>query len=167
MSKITPKNLHYDTTLPPFLARLQASQSARDDRHEFDVARPRKKRDADAEREDEPVYVDGDTGEVVSLEEKMREGEKNEAEKGDEKEGEQGEEGRRIKENMAIIGGSRKKRKMGRVVGGDEEGEGGGEGIKKEDSREKEVEESKKGEKDKGKGLKKVKKIKLSFGDEE
>ena len=58
MSKITPKNLHYDTTLPPFLARLQASHSARDDRHEFDVARPRKKRDANEEREDEPVYVE-------------------------------------------------------------------------------------------------------------
>ena len=158
MSKITPKNLHYDANLPPFLARLQASRLARDDKHEFDVARPRKKRDADEERENEPVYVDGDTGEVVSLEEKMKEGEKDgekrEGEKGDGKEG-GGE--RSTKENMAVIGGTRKKRKKGKVVA--EEEDGGGGGGEKEDGGGKEQEV-------KGKGVKKGKKIKLSFGDE-
>lgn len=166
MSKITPKNLHYDTTLPPFLARLQASHSARDDRHEFDVARPRKKRDADEEREDEPVYVDGDTGEVVSLEEKMREGgKKEEKDEGEVKEDGSAEGERRMRENMAVIGGVRKKRKVGRVIGGDEGGRGEGERREKEDSDG--MEGKKKVEKEKGKGVKKGKKIKLSFGDDE
>jgi hypothetical protein len=165
MSKITPKNLHYNTALPPFLARMQAGQAERGGRHEFDVARPRKQRDAGADAEDEPVYFDEETGESLTKgeweekERKKEEGE-NEEEKGDEKEVDKGE--RTRKENMAVIGGPIKKRKMGKVVGGEE------------DEGEDEVVKEKKSEKDdktrkpeKSKSAKKGKKIKLSFGDDE
>lgn len=165
MSKITPKNLHYNTTLPPFLARMQAGHAERDGRHEFDVARPRKQRDAAADAEDEPVYFDEETGESLTKmeweeREKKEEGE-NEEEKesrGDEKQVDKGERVR--KENMAVIGGPIKKRKMGKVVGGEDDGED-------------DVVKEKKGKEDqttkpeKSKSAKKGKKIKLSFGDDE
>lgn len=171
MSKITPKNLHYDTTLPPFLARMQANHAARDDRHEFDVLRPRKPRDVDADAEDEPVYFDEGTGESLTRGEweerdKKEEGEKEEEGKKEGQEGgEEGKEmgGERRAQNIAVIGVT-KKRKMGRVVGADEEGgeERGGE--KEKDTT---AEKGKKLEKGKGKSAKKGKKIKLSFGDDE
>ena len=163
MSKITPKNLHYDTTLPPFLARMQANHSDRGGRHEFDVARPRKQRDADADAEDEPVYFDEVTGESLTKGE-WEEREKGK-EEGEEKGGEKGEEkesGERVRrENMAVIGGVKKKRKMGKVIGGEEDGEDGEAGEKKTPK----DDQSKKSEK--GKAAKKGKKIKLSFGDDE
>jgi Domain of unknown function (DUF4604) len=69
--KITPKNLTYNTTLPPFLARLQASNSsaALDGRHERPLARPRRARDPNADAEDEPAYVDETTNEILDREE--------------------------------------------------------------------------------------------------
>lgn len=159
MSKITPKNLHYDTTLPPFLARMQANRAAHDDRHEFDIARPKKQRDADADAEDEPVYFDEATGESLTKGE-WEEREKQQEEEGKgEDEGTSKEVGPRVKENIAVIGGV-KKRKMGKVVGG---GDSGGEGR---DTTEKTSKgQGKKPEK--GKSAKKGKKIKLSFGDDE
>ena len=71
MSKITPKNLSYDSTLPPFLQRLQANNHShsRDGRAEFQVARPRKGRDAEADAEDEPVVFDEGSGETLTRKE--------------------------------------------------------------------------------------------------
>jgi hypothetical protein len=157
MSKITPKNLHYDTTLPPFLARMQANHAGRDDRHEFDVARPRKARDAAADAEDEPVYVDEATGDSLTKgewEERQREEEQAPEEEAREEPVEE----RVRKENMAVIGGV-KKRKMGRVVGAEESA-----GEERDDAAEKRPKVKKQ---EKGKAAKKGKKIKLSFGDDE
>lgn len=170
MSKITPKNLHYDNSLPPFLARLQANQSARDGRAEYQAARPKRERDADEVAEDEPVYVDGETGEVVvkgEWEEAEREREEKAKESG-EKEGEgrvvgEGEkEVEKERERVANIGVS-KKRKAGKVVGG-------GDDSKEDDAVEKKERVSSKPASkkfEKGKPGKKGKKIKLSFGDDE
>lgn len=144
MSKITPKNLSYDTTLPPFLARLQNQNTNQDGRQDFHAARPKKPRDLEAEKEDEPVFFDESTGETLTKSEwEEREkfegrigldGEtgsgKNEGGVGSEEktEGEEVGDGegkkRKTEEKVAAIGGSRK-RKAGKVVGGDEdEGEG-------------------------------------------
>jgi hypothetical protein len=165
MSKITPKNLQYDSTLPPFLARLQANRAARDDRHEFDVARPRKPRDADADAEDEPVYFDETTGESLTKEEweeREKKQEEKEAEEGKTEDGEKVDGGERVrKENMAVIGGA-KKRKMGKVVGGEDSI---GDEEAPDDAAKQSKDQSKKPEK--GKAAKKGKKIKLSFGDDE
>lgn len=151
MSKITAKNLSYDTTLPPFLARMQASAASGDGRHEYDVARPKKPRNADEDTEAEPVIFDEETGETLTKEEwEKRDQEQETADKtvGEPKDGAE-------REKLAAIGVS-KKRKMGKVVGADEDA--------------KEPAASKigavKGEK-KSNTVKKAKKIKLSFGDEE
>jgi hypothetical protein len=162
MSKITPKNLHYDSTLPPFLARLQANHAAQDDRHDFDIARPKKQRDAAADAEDEPVYFDEATGDSLTKgewEERQREKENSPGEgKEEEKPDTKGE--RTTKENIAVIGGVRK-RKMGKVIGGEESA-----GEESRDAaRSTSKPEGKKQEK--GKTAKKGKKIKLSFGDDE
>src|SRR6266700_4140767 len=66
MSKITPKNLHYDDTPPPFLARFRANNASRDGREEYHVVRPKKARNAEEEAEDEPVYFDEGTGETLT-----------------------------------------------------------------------------------------------------
>src|ERR1700712_2994089 len=125
MSKITPKNLQYDSTLTPFLARLQQNNSNSDGRHEYTVARPKKARNAEDEAEDEPVYFNEETGETLTKsqwEEKESEGEKNDTE--ERKEDEPGlskatkvEGESKEKERLAAIGGS-KKRKVGKVIGG-------------------------------------------------
>jgi hypothetical protein len=180
MSKITPKNLSYDTTLPPFLARLQAANTtSREGRHEFHIARPRKARNEDEEAEDEPVYFDEGTGETLSKkewEEKEKadeEGNGGENEAGAEVERDVGAnrdgleggnlETKESKEKVAAIGGS-KKRKAGKVIGGEEDGEQNsvaGPALDKKVERE----DGKKGEKEKI--MKKRKKIKLSFGDDD
>ncbi|KAK0623730.1 hypothetical protein B0T14DRAFT_495161 [Immersiella caudata] len=162
--KITPKNLQYNSSLPPFLARLRGETAP----SEFDGPdpilagrrRPAKPRNGSAEAEDAPVVVD-ERGEVVDVkvgldgevkvglpaEEKGEGGDKGDGEEEQKKEGE---------EKEAGVGGVNKKRK-GRVVGA-EQGEEGEEVMQKE----------KKGEGEgKAKGKKKAKKIKLSFGDEE
>jgi hypothetical protein len=174
MSKITPKNLHYDSTLPPFLARLQANNDTRDGRHEFHAARPKKARNPEDEVEDEPVYFNEETGETLTKKE-WEAKEENEGEVGSK--GEESEvkdtvadgdktvaEVKEGKEKLAAIGGG-KKRKVGKVVAGDEEGpepasvksgatSGGANRVG--------------GNVEKGKvSAKKVKKMKLSFGDDE
>ncbi|CZR57015.1 uncharacterized protein PAC_06904 [Phialocephala subalpina] len=168
MSKITPKNLSYDSTLPPFLARLQANNTSRDDRHEFAIARPKRARNPEDEAEDEPVYFDEESGETLTKSEwETREAGK-EGEKGGESDTKEGsedgaskakEEGLNKKEKVAGIGVS-KKRKVGKIVGGGEEDDTATAEEKKTPKQ-----ESKKGEK--GKSAKKAKKIKLSFGDDE
>lgn len=175
MSKITPKNLSYDSTLPPFLARLQAHNTSNNDRHEFAIARSKKARNPDEEAEDEPVYFDEERGETLTKSEwETREVEKDREKRdengdGDEKDelrdsenkgkSEGIKEGKRKKdEKIASIGGG-KKRKVGKVVGGEDEDELAVTAKKASKQEEKKIE--------KGKTAKKAKKIKLSFGDEE
>jgi hypothetical protein len=167
MSKITPKNLSYDNTLPPFLQRLQANNASRDGRNEFQSARPKKARNAEDDAEDEPVYFDEESGETLTKKEWE---EKDKAEEGGQGEEENGGETKEAlsrqkreteKEKIAAIGVS-KKRKVGKVIGAEDEDEKGdivGELKKAEKPEGKKVE--------KGKSAKKGKKIKLSFGDDE
>jgi len=167
MSKITPKNLHYDDTLPPFLARLRANNASRDGREEYHVARPKKARNAEEEAEDEPVYFDEGTGETLTKTEweakdAALEAQAGKGEASGDKEGlelEEGKEAKESKEKLAAIGSS-KKRKAGKVVGGEDE-EVAMESEKKPVSKP----DGKKVEK--GKSARKGKKIKLSFGDDE
>jgi hypothetical protein len=174
MSKITPKNLHYDSTLPPFLARLQANNDTRDGRHEFHAARPKKARNPEDEAEDEPVYFNEETGETLTKKEweAKEETAKEVGIKGEESEvkdtmadgNETVAEVKEGKEKLAAIGGG-KKRKAGKIVAGDEEGPGPASvksgaasgGVNRVG-----------GKVEKGKvPARKVKKIKLSFGDDE
>ncbi|KAE8451503.1 hypothetical protein EG329_003576 [Mollisiaceae sp. DMI_Dod_QoI] len=171
MSKITPKNLSYDSTLPPFLARLQANNSSRDDRHEFAIARPKKARNPEDEAEDEPVYFDEKSGETLTKSEWEAREAAEDGEKADEegttegmedavnKEKAEGGKGGKDKkeENIASIGVG-KKRKVGKIVGGEED-------KTAVDEKKTPRQEGKKLEK--GKASKKGKKIKLSFGDDE
>jgi len=194
MSKITSKNLSYDTSLPPFLARLQNQNTNTDGRQDFHAARPKKPRDLEAEKEDEPVFFDEMTGETLTKSE-WEEKEKfegrggiDEEERGDggrEGEGEAEAEGekRKVEEKVAGIGGSRK-RKAGKIVGGENDDDQGNatalkaavkiaeKSLKKDETKLKsegtKTESSKTGKKADGKpGAKKGKKIKLSFGDDE
>ena len=175
MSKITSKNLQYDNALPPFLARLQAnSNTSRDGRHEFNVARPKKPRDLEQEAEDEPVYFVEQTGESLTKSEwEERETEQgaavDPAMKGGGSEGSSSEAVRKprnaakkTQEKIAAIGNI-KKRKLGKTIGTDE-GE-----AEKNERRDVEKNQLKTQEMDvnKGKAAKKLKKIKLSFGDDE
>jgi Domain of unknown function (DUF4604) len=165
MSKITPKNLHYDNSLPPFLARLQANNASQDGRHEYHAARPKKARNAEDEAEDEPVYFDEGTGESLTKNEWEAKEAAVEADAAREKGSgaklgaQLEEETKENKEKLAAIGSS-KKRKAGKVVGGEDEE------VAKEP--EKEPTSKPEGKKvEKGKSAKKGKKIKLSFGDDE
>lgn len=170
--KITPKNLSYDSSLPPFLQRLHNSNDSNgaslDGRHERAIARPKRARDADADKEDEPVFVDEDTGEVVS-------GERLRALVDGEQAGPGGVEGEVAQKDgkeeiakekdkqTATIGASRK-RKAAKVVGGDMPEEDAkaapGAGKKKNEQAKNDGATEKKA---KAKG----KKVKLSFEDNE
>ncbi|KAI1263915.1 hypothetical protein F5Y18DRAFT_91167 [Xylariaceae sp. FL1019] len=170
--KITSKNLHYDTTLPPFLARMKGEQSSRTGPDPILAShrRPGQKRSASEEAEDAPLVVD-EEGNIVdlpdqtdALKSETKEEHNEEEDKDTEKAG----------ERVAGIGGA-KKRKAGRVIGEEtksqEEKDKDAEnqmakasadvrrlmGETTEPSREKEREKPKK---------KKAKKIKLSFGDD-
>ncbi|ATZ52913.1 hypothetical protein BCIN_08g05300 [Botrytis cinerea B05.10] len=187
MSKITAKNLSYNSTLPPFLQRLQSNhESTSSGRHEFSIPRARKPIDEDAERESEPVVFDEASGETISREEwERREKEREDGETKENEGGEGGGEGElEKKENgdgdvgvKVGIGGSRK-RKVGKVIGGlEEEEEEKEEGMnnnkssnKKDTGNQKKNESGKAGAVSKTKpkaAAKKGKKIKLSFGDDE
>lgn len=178
-AKITPKNLSYDTSLPPFLQRMQANNTSNaDGRHERAIARPRKARTKEDEEDDAPLIVD-ERGWVVEDdgEGKAETGTKaagdGQARKGEEDEGagdvEKMEEG---KEKIAAIGGARK-RKVGKVVGAeegdDEEGGHSKSKITKSISGDKDGAAKTDGTDTKAKvgGKKKGKKIKLSFGDDD
>lgn len=160
MSKITPKNLSYDSTLPPFLARLQANSSSRDDRHEFAVARPKRLRTSADEAEDDPVYFNEESGETLTKSEwEAKEAGKDEdtADPKDVVNKAQGLMLSKGKQDEKIIGiGVGKKRKVGKIVGGEDELIE----VKKAPKQ-----DNKKVEK--GKSTKKGKKVKLSFGDDE
>jgi len=180
MSKITPKNLSYDTTLPPFLARLQSQNASNDGRQDYHAARPKKPRDAELDAEDEPVYFDEQSGETLTKgeweeREKFEGGEETVSTEGEAKDvPEGGKEMDKEKEKVAAIGGS-KKRKAGKVVGADEQGEADGQnatGTKKSSTENRKPATGSKPAGGKpadkgGKAMKKGKKIKLSFGDDE
>jgi len=177
MSKITPKNLQYNSDLPPFLARLHANNTSRDGRQEFSVARPKKARTAEDEAEDEPVYFDEQTGDSLTKSEweereGIESGEKSETvdvpKDGEEKVGGELQEERteKEKEKLAAIGAS-KKRKAGKVIGAEDEeaeskGDSGPAGVGGNEVRKPEATKL-----EKGKSAKKGKKIKLSFGDDD
>lgn len=183
--KFKPKDLTYDTTLPPFLARLQAQSAGGP--ASYQSARPKRPRNAEEDAEDEPVVFDEGSGRTLTRGEWEAEEAEREAAEGDggkmngEGEGKkEGREGDGMGEGKVAIGGGRK-RKVGKVVGGDGDGEDA-EGGEKEDmgsrgemakTKDKDGEKSvksagKKIEKRKSGGGKKTKKAKLlSFGDEE
>jgi hypothetical protein len=172
MSKITPKNLSYDNTLPPFLQRLQANNNS-DGPNQFQPSRPKKPRNADDEAEDEPVYFDEQSGETLTKrewEEKQDGGEEvddgeSQAGKGGLGAGKKETKGEMAgKEKIAAIGVS-KKRKAGKIVGAQDRN-----GGEKENGDVAEIKTVEKGEGKKaesGKIAKKGKKVKLSFGDDE
>jgi len=165
MSKITPKNLSYDGTLPPFLARLQANNSELDGRQDFHAARPKKARNADEDAEDEPVYFDENTRETLTKSE-WEERDKFEGTGGVDKDAESGKGNGVVKEgktNIASIGSGRK-RKAARIVTGEDQEED----VKRDDIAASEAANDTKTEKvGKGKAAKKGKKVKLSFGDDD
>lgn len=156
--KITSKSLSYDASLPPFLQRLRAENTG------GSTAAPRPKRapNPDADEEDEPVYVDEEGAALDDSELHSLGVTKKGAEKGDESAGdakpEVAGELQRKEEKIAEIGGARK-RKAGRVVGAPEEEEDKGSDKRDTTSgKDKQAPQQKK---------KKVKKVKLSFGDDE
>jgi hypothetical protein len=176
-AKITPKNLSYDNTLPPFLQRIQANNiSSSDGRHERAIARPKRVRTKEDEEDDAPLIVD-ERGWVVEVDgEATADGEKNVVEAGQTNGGSgliaEGEPQEAAKEKVAAIGGARK-RKVGKIVGG-------GDGEEDETSASKpKMPKTTDGSKTLGipkdgtdikakpSGKKKGKKIMLSFGDDE
>ncbi|KAI0437620.1 hypothetical protein F4803DRAFT_141940 [Xylaria telfairii] len=124
--KITSKNLTYDNSLPPFLARLRGQQTAHSGPDPILAAqrRPGQKRSASEEAEDAPVVIDED-GNVVYLRDGELEGEDSSAQKeangkeepssNDETEAGDLAQGKE-REKVAGIGASRK-RKVGRIIG--------------------------------------------------
>ncbi|KAI1811326.1 hypothetical protein GGS20DRAFT_115137 [Poronia punctata] len=193
--KITPKNLTYDTSLPPFLARLKGHQSSRSGPDPILAAnrRPGQKRSASEEAEDAPLVVD-EEGNVVEFPAAEDEDDtntntlENEAKSGEEKDEKTKTEmeTEKEKERVAAIGSSRK-RKVGRVIGGGDQNKTDGEiakasadarrlaGEKQQQQQQQQQDgkasvESKKinnNNNNKSVGKKKTaKKIKLSFGDE-
>lgn len=192
--KISNKNLHYDSSLPPFLARLKNQHTATigDGPDPLLAAhrRPTKPRDQADIDEDAPVIVDEEGNVVaagtmsVGVDGTVTKTAKGEAAADKEKEDEEGEkEGEEEKEkenNGGMIGGKRK-RKVGKVIGVDEEEEETttttksatkskrtDDGSKVTNSAKTDAEAKEKDKAKNGaasKGKKKAKKIKLSFGD--
>lgn len=177
-NKITGKNLHYDQSLPPFLARLKGQHAADADSPDPILAsrrRQAKPRSASQDAEDAPLIVDDDGNVLAGVEVAVdgtvtttnqeagqgADGNEDSTETGGSKDG-----GARLEDKVAMIGGS-KKRKLGKVVGADaeddkQEKEKDGLGLQKQGRAAKE-------DKTKGpaKAKKKAKKIKLSFGDDD
>ncbi|KAK2605747.1 hypothetical protein N8I77_008562 [Diaporthe amygdali] len=190
-NKITGKNLHYDQTLPPFLARLKGQHAADADSPDPILAsrrRQAKPRSASEDAEDAPLIVDDD-GNVVAGVEVAADGTVNanpeeagaggedgdsKGADGDKDAGVEGKEGASAGrgDKVATIGGS-KKRKVGKVVGADVDDDEGQEnqGLAKEEKASVKGQDKKAAADDKtkapAKAKKKAKKIKLSFGDDD
>ncbi|KAK4246053.1 hypothetical protein C7999DRAFT_15789 [Corynascus novoguineensis] len=143
--KITAKNLQYNTTLPPFLARLRGQHASETDRDGPDpilAARRRavKPRSKSAEAEDAPLVVDehGNALDDVAVDADGSVKEK-EAEAAGDRQQQQQEEDQpadldtaMLRENLAGVGDQRKKRKIGKIIGtGADEEEGEGKGAEK------------------------------------
>ncbi|KAI1503337.1 hypothetical protein F5X99DRAFT_407157 [Biscogniauxia marginata] len=137
--KINSKNLSYSSELPPFLARLRGQGGRYGDNDGPDQIlaarrRPagRHVRTASEEAEDAPIVVD-EEGNVVDLREKDVDGlaqEKEEEKDSDEKEKEESRKRETEKARVASIGAS-KKRKVGRLIGGDADDDKGDSNIAK------------------------------------
>ncbi|KAH8902960.1 hypothetical protein BR93DRAFT_972294 [Coniochaeta sp. PMI_546] len=176
--KISGKNLHYDTTLPPFLARLRGEAASNNDGPDPLLVRNRrhaKPRSGSAEAEDAPLVVDDDGNVVqglsVGADGVVTERETDQSKTAGDADGEQadgeklaaGKDKEAMKEREKLAGiGAGKKRKVGKVVGSDD-----GEGEKTEGK----AGTSKNGDSDVKAATpakkKKAKKIKLSFGDDD
>ncbi|KAK3301775.1 uncharacterized protein B0T15DRAFT_497489 [Chaetomium strumarium] len=195
--KITANNLQYTTTLPPFLARLRGQHTSETDRDAPDPIlaarrRPAKPRSGSAEAEDAPLVVDEYGNTVVDItvgvdgtvkEKSEQAGSAGDAQNkdGDTSSSVAAAEGAAGEQLPGVIqaGAQRKKRKIGRVIGGADADEGESEetGWKEKEGAKtskpatataREPQES--GDSapaPKAKTKKKAKKIKLSFGDEE
>lgn len=174
MATIKSKDLSFNKQEPAFLRRIRESNSGHNDRHERPVARPQRPRDPNADEEDAPIYVDegGDTlskAEYDAMVKQTEDGTNDAttaATKPDETVGGsvvgelQGTEplaSGAIRGGKAVLvdAGVSKKRKVAKIVGGEDEGVKEGEG---------EVERRKPVVK---KVKKKGKPIKLSFDDDE
>ncbi|KAI1759180.1 hypothetical protein GGR53DRAFT_167953 [Hypoxylon sp. FL1150] len=162
--KITSKNLAYASDLPPFLARLRGQQLNQRDSDSPDpilAARRRaaKPRSASEEAEDVPLIVD-EEGNTITFPDADTDATEEAAKKGDGV-GEADKQKEQEKEKVAGIGAG-KKRKVGRIVGGDEDENKDAPITKKgvTDSSTKDAKSSTK------QGKKKAKKIKLSFNDD-
>ncbi|CAN8096383.1 unnamed protein product [Discula destructiva] len=180
--KITSKNLSYDDTLPPFLARLRGQHAASAGEPDPILAsrrRAAKPRSASEEAEDAPLVVGEDGQEVVRGVRVGKDGVVTEEGDGggeeDEEEvvaggGGQKEVEAKERETVASIGAS-KKRKVGKVVGVGSEGEDGAaakeEGLEARKSTENSEAKKNGKTKESATGKKKAKKIKLSFGDDD
>ncbi|KAK4195061.1 hypothetical protein QBC40DRAFT_289686 [Triangularia verruculosa] len=166
--KVTAKNLQYNTTLPPFLARLRGEAASSS---EFDGSssggpdpilaarrRPTKKRSGSAEAEDAPTVVDehGNTVQDVTVGLDGSVKATAPAPVSPQENGGHDDSGKPAVEDQkqaaASIGAAGKKRKVGKVIGADAD-----------------ADEDKDGSTPgpKAKPKKKAKKIKLSFGDDE
>ncbi|CAK42060.1 hypothetical protein CBS63078_9135 [Aspergillus niger] len=156
------KDLAYEAKQPAFLQRLKNQYGDTSGRLERPIARPRKPRDDNDD--DAPTYVDEESNEIISKEEyeALVRGEDNkdtEDSHKDTKEPATGEEGKAntqaeapvSKQNVAEIGGPRK-RKQAKVVGEDNPSEETEKVEKKESGTRK---------------PKQKKKIKLSFDDDD
>ncbi|POS72790.1 hypothetical protein DHEL01_v208819 [Diaporthe helianthi] len=178
-NKITGKNLHYDQSLPPFLARLKGQHAADPDSPDPILAsrrRQAKPRSASQEAEDAPLIVDDD-GNVLAHVEVAADGtittnrqadagdggNEGSMETGGEKDGGKDAKGVAVGHKAAMIGAS-KKRKLGKVVGAEDDMQDKGSiGLQKQDGAAKVDDKTKAPVKAK----KKAKKIKLSFGDDD
>ncbi|KKY32782.1 hypothetical protein UCDDA912_g07270 [Diaporthe ampelina] len=184
-NKITGKNLHYDQSLPPFLARLKGQHAVDADSPDPILAsrrRQAKPRSASQEAEDAPLIVDDD-GNILAGVEVAADGTVTANEEtasgagggGDSRETDAVKDGA-LEGKVAMIGGS-KKRKLGKVVGADaEDGKQDDHGRAKEmkaspGERSRPTASNKSATEDRTKGpakaKKKSKKIKLSFGDDD
>lgn len=177
--KISGKNLHYDTTLPPFLARLRGEAAAvrGGDGPDPLLARNRRHaapRSGSAEAEDAPLVVDeegnvvagmrvGADGAVTQKEKEEEEtgAERIAGEEGSKKDGaDKDKEDVKEKEKIAGIGGG-KKRKAGKLVGAEDGDDKVGDKAGSKGDRDGDVKAAPPAKK------KKAKKIKLSFGDDD
>ncbi|KAI0127275.1 hypothetical protein BJ170DRAFT_624805 [Xylariales sp. AK1849] len=177
--KITSKNLSYDQTLPPFLARLRGQQVSDSQSPDPILAarrRPGRIRSASEDAEDAPIVVD-EEGNVVHLKADQLGGEDEDEEQQDESINTAQKEPETKPDTEKVAGiGAAKKRKIGRVVGGSGE-DGSNEDIAKavkatramaRNGIKEEVKPITKGDGERSnKKVKKVKKVKLSFGDDE
>lgn len=184
-NKITGKNLHYDQSLPPFLARLKGQHAVDADSPDPILAsrrRQAKPRSASQDAEHAPLIVDDD-GNVLAGVEVAADGTVTANEEagpgaggdGDSRKADGDKDGG-LEGKGATIGGS-KKRKLGRVVGADaEDDEQGNHASAKQEkaspgAHPRPTANSKAATEDKTKGpakpKKKAKKIKLSFGDDD
>ncbi|EPE06455.1 hypothetical protein F503_02583 [Ophiostoma piceae UAMH 11346] len=179
MPRFNPKDLSYDQSLPPFLAALRG-QLTGDDRGADPILAGRrravKKRSASEEAEDAPLVVD-ERGDVVGGVTVGKDGavaEDKAADKtGDETKDEKTDDTR---DDANVAFGAGKKRRVGKVVGGDEYEVAERDlkrkrEAKKDNSKDESVTKDKKDiidKKDKkDKKKEKKKKIQLSFEDEE